>query len=352
MTAAQTPSPLLADTRLYPFQVNWLANQIYLLETQPAFYMNAAFLDQRAIQQGMQGNWASLNEVRAQTLGAPIDQPFGLIFHIGHCGSTLLSRALGLLDGFFSLREPLPLRDMATFWVDRADAWAQKDETALMEDIRMLRALWARAPEGRTSVVKATSFCSLLAKPWLSSFPNDMAMFLSMAPETYIATVLGAEGYVTDLVGGAKPRMRSLIEATGADLPALTKLSAGEIAALTYVAEMVNMERAGAQSPERVLRLDFDRYLNAPAESLKDMAAHFGKPVADDAIGAALANPVLGRYSKATDYAFSAGERLERLRASRAANKAEITNGMNWLVDFARTHTVFADALKAFGYAN
>lgn len=352
MTAHQDLSHLMADPSLYPFQVNWLGQQIYLLQAKPSFYGDAAFLDQRAIQPGMQGNWANFQQVRQLAHGEKAHS-VGLIFHVGHCGSTLLSRALGLIDGLFCLREPLPLREMATFWVDRKTAWAQRDEETVLEDMDVMRALWARTPTpNTTSVIKATSFCSLLAKPWLARFPSDRAIFLSMAPETYITTLLGSDSYVTDLMGGAKPRMKSLIEATGASLAPLHTLSAGEIAAMTYTAEMISMQHAAEVGADRIMRVDFDRYLKRPGETLKNIVAHLGRSVDDQTISDVLANPILGRYSKATDYAFSAGERQERLRASKAANHDEIAKGMAWLISFARDNSMSADALRAFGYAN
>ncbi|SDD84145.1 hypothetical protein [Kordiimonas lacus] len=345
-------SNLMDSTNQYPFQVNWGANQVYLLGADPAFYQDAAFLDQRAIRPGMQGSWQDWDQVRAEALSSHAS-PLGLIFHIGHCGSTLISRALGLLNGLFCLREPLPFRDLAISWTDRTAPWTQKTEAALLEDMAALRALWARTPGAAgTSIVKTTSFCSLMAAPWLAHFPKDRAVCLSMAPEVYLATVLGAPAYITDLAGGAKPRMVSLMEATGADLAPLSSLSPGELGAMTYLAEMTNMQQAADVAGDRMLRVDFDRYLKDPAETLIALSQHFGHPAGEQTIATALVNPVLGRYSKATDYAFSATDRRDRLAASRAENRSEIAKGMNWLVSFARTHDLAANALRAFGYAS
>lgn len=348
----QDLSNLMNSPAPYPFQVNWATGQVYLINADTSFYGDAAFLDQRAIRQGMQGRWEDWAKVKT-TAASGDATSLGLIFHVGHCGSTLISRTLGLLDGLFSLREPLPLRDLAMFWTERRAVWAQKDETALLDDLRGLRALWARTPNvGETSIVKATSFCSLLAPSWLDHFSGDKAVCLSMAPEIYLSTVLGAPAYIADLAGGAKPRMVSLMEATGAELQPLAALSTGELAAMTYVAEMTNMQLAAETASDRVLRLDFDRYLKDPAGSLAMLCSHFGHGADQGAINTALADPVLGRYSKATDYAFTANDRRDRLNASRAANREEIAKGMQWLVEFARDHDPAAKALRAFGYAN
>lgn len=350
MNSPQTLPPLSADIRLYPFQVNWLMEQVYLLQVDTGFYEQAAFLDQRAMRQGMQGGWFEFDAVREAVAHAPA-RDMGLIFHIGHCGSTLISRALGLTPGLFSVREPLPFRDLAMAWAERDAPWAPRPATTLLEDLELMRALWARTPAlEQTSVVKATSFCSLLAAPWLQHFEGDRAVCLAMAPDLYIATVLGAQGYVVDLVGGARPRMAGLAEATGASLAPVHELSPGEVAAMTFAAELVAMNAAAVQAPSRVLRVDFDRYLAAPGEVLQAIALHFGRPIDPATLPGLLANPVLGRYSKATDYPFSADERQRRLRESRAANRAEIDRGMAWLRTFAADHEALGAALDDFGY--
>ncbi len=341
----------MADTRLYPFQVNWLMEQVYLLQADAAFYEQAAFLDQRAMRQGMQGGWFGFDAVRASMKSAP-ERPLGLVFHIGHCGSTLISRALGLAPGLFSLREPLPFRDIAMAWAERDAPWSPRSQATLQKDMTLVRALWSRTPaSGQLSVVKTTSFCSQLAAPWLSQFNDDRAVCLAMAPEIYIATVLGAQGYVIDLVGGAKPRMAGLTEATGADLARVHELSPGEVAAMTFAAEMVAMHNAAESAGARVIRVDFDQYLADPGATLQTIARHFGKPIDGAALPGLLANPVLGRYSKATDYPFSAQERQQRLRESRAAKGDEINRGMAWLAAFAQEHAPFNAALEAFSYS-
>ncbi|KAA9134183.1 hypothetical protein F3N42_01165 [Marinihelvus fidelis] len=350
MTAQPDLRQLMADTRLYPFQVNWLVQQVQLLQVDPAFYEQAAFLDQRAIQPGTQGAWFTFEQLQPMVSAAP-PRRLGLIFHIGHCGSTLLSRALALADGLFSLREPLPLRDLALLWAERDLPWSPRSAGEILDGAAFMRALWARTPAaGQTAVLKATSFCSLLAAPWLARFSDDRAVCLAMSPQAYIATVLGAEGYVVDLLGGAKPRMAGLSQATGAELVPVHALSPGEIAAMTFAAELVAMQGADQAAAGRVLRVDFDHYLAQPGPTLQAMAAHFGQPIDEPALGRILANPVLGRYSKATDYPFSAEQRQQRLRDSRAANTAEIRKGLDWLAAFADDHAILADALAAFGY--
>jgi hypothetical protein len=342
---------LMTSPELYPFQVNWPLRQVWMLEATERFYRDAAFLDQRALTSSSRGRWMSLAELELSTTRGA-DPALGLIFHVGHCGSTLLSRALGLCTGFFSLREPLPLRDLAALHIEADEIWAPMSGGELLRHQATLRALWARTPRpGQRAVVKATSFCSALAADWLERYPADRAVLLAMAPEKFIATVVASEGYVADLAGGARLRMSALAAATGARLAPLHTMATGEVAAMTVLAELVNLDRAAERAPQRCLRVDFDAYLARPVETLPEVARHFGVGLEPRETAMILQDPLLGRYSKATDYAFSAAEREQRLRESRERHAVEIERGVHWLQRFSAGSTVARDALRHFGYS-
>ena len=115
-------------------------------------YRAASFLDQRLLgpqSETREIGWAEL--AAAFTAEARRDAQF--IFHIGHVGSTLISRLSGELDGVFALREPLLLRSFAEMKPDVAEA-----------RIPTLQALLSRTFDpGQRALVKATSFTSEIA---------------------------------------------------------------------------------------------------------------------------------------------------------------------------------------------
>ncbi len=352
--AIQPESPvagnLLQNHQRYPFQVDWLSARAWMLEVNEDWYRHAAFLDQRALSPSLKGQWMALDDIQLAIRPFP-ERAVGLIFHIGHCGSTLISRALGLSTDCFSLREPLPLRDLANFTAEIAAPWSPMSAANLADRIDLFRRLWARTPrQDMLAIVKTTSFTSLMAGNWLKRYQNDHGILLSMAPEIYITTVLGASSYVADLIGGAKARMSGLIQSTSATLQPLHSMSPGEVAAMTFAAEMVQLHMAKEAAGKRALQIDFDTYLNNPISILKTIFLHFGKPVSDAEINGILRDPIMTRYSKATDYAFSGEERRERLAQSCHANRSEITKGINWMRSFAHTHPLVGKAIANFGY--
>ena len=75
-------------------------------------YRAASFLDDRMLQQPVDAQMLPWPEVEDAVAGE-LRTDARWIFHIGHVGSTLISRLLGELDGVSAVREPRLLRDLA-----------------------------------------------------------------------------------------------------------------------------------------------------------------------------------------------------------------------------------------------
>ena len=116
---------------------------------------DASFLDERALPAGADGGWLPLG-FAGDTTGAG-----GCDLHIGHCGSTLLSRLLESWPQLQGLREPLPLRTLAEAWPRDApeSRLSPKEAPRLLQSLwsawsRTLaaqRAAWSRPPAAATA---------------------------------------------------------------------------------------------------------------------------------------------------------------------------------------------------------
>ena len=95
----------------FPQQMDAASDRVLLVRMNEADYYTASFLDQRMLTQQSQPQWIAWDELEATDQAGRSDA--NLIFHIGHVGSTLISRLLGELDGVFALREPQILRNFA-----------------------------------------------------------------------------------------------------------------------------------------------------------------------------------------------------------------------------------------------
>ena len=210
MSSAPSPRPLPSDARWLAQALDPNSGVVRLIEMSPDAYRAASFLDDRLLQTPHEAHerleelfLASFLDDRmlgesvvmqmrpfaevAAAVPAEARSDARWIFHIGHVGSTLVSRLLGELDGVLALREPRILRDLALMPAARR-----------AEFVPVVRKLVSRTfTAGETALVKATSFVSEIAPDLVP--PGERALFLYADPRTYIATILAGENSLKEL---------------------------------------------------------------------------------------------------------------------------------------------------------
>jgi hypothetical protein len=333
----------------YPQKIDLVRNTALLIAMDEAAYRGASFLDDRILGPATRGAWIGLEALLRANPPAAQLRPLHFIFHTGHVGSTLVSRLLDETGCVLSLREPLPLRTLA-------DAYDGLASDSLLSPKRFeqlfaaLARLWSRGyPQTRSVVIKATSSAGRLAVPILERLPHSRAIYLNLPAEAYLATLLAGENSPLDLRGHAPGRLRRLVALTGASEMPLHTLSLGELAALGWLVESTALQEARARFPERVRALDFERFLASVPQAMTDVLEHFGLPTPGDWPATVARSPVLNRYSKAPELAFSAQTRGEVLRDSRSRNRLEIRRGLEWLEALAGRDARIAQIMQAGG---
>jgi hypothetical protein len=289
-------------------------------------------MDDRLLTPATQGAWLPSAAVTEASRRVRDLRPLHFIFHTGHVGSTLLSRLLDETGIVLPLREPLLLRAMADAGESLGRPESLLSEAQFGALLDMAQRLWSRGyASTRAVVVKATSSAGRLAPELLARSPDSKAVYLGLAAEPYLATLLGGANSATDLRGHGPGRMRRLLAGRSLAVQPLHALSVGELAALGWLAESLSRRDALAAHGSRVLALDFDAFLADVPGQLAGVAGHFGLAVDAATLARAAASPVLGRYSKAPQLPFPAGERAARLAESRRSNRDEIARGLAWL---------------------
>ena len=115
MTAPRRLPPDFSRSAAYPlFAFDPAENRAWVLHFDADDYRRASFLDQRSLGRRDVSGWTvDRAELEAALISpAPLREVHWL-FHIGHCGSSLVSRLLDLVPGVLGLREPLPLLALA-----------------------------------------------------------------------------------------------------------------------------------------------------------------------------------------------------------------------------------------------
>ena len=318
---------LQSDCLVYPHQLDMEEDRVLLVLLNEHELREHSFLDQRIFRPDMEFEWRPWSEFATEAELLAHKAP-NYIFHIGHCGSTLLSRLVAAATGTLALREPVPLR---VFAIDRVDGDAGVFGNAeLRRRLGLFERAWARGDKPVT--VKATSMCTNL----IDVVDGDASIvFVYQAAATHLAVTLAGENVLQDLQGFGQNRFRRL-NALAHDLPPLEGMSIGELAAMNWLAEISSAAEALEHRPG--MKLDFDEFLQQPEQHLATVCSALGYETTVEQCSAAVSGAIMRTYSKAPEHAYGPKLRDDIIADSRGRNADEIAKGME-LIDRFRTTT-------------
>lgn len=344
LAASLTGSP-----ELYPHRHNLRTDTVTLVRLTQADYEWASFLDERALRPQTMARTVPFAQLIQSVEGGPFAERCDFIFHIGHVGSTLVSRLLDANPNIFSLREPLVLRALAELELEpeRFPAIAYQSEFARRESVFLKLLSRTFAPE-QMALIKATSFVSELASSILARPSQPRAILLGVEPQSYMATILGGANARQEAKRLAPGRTTRLARRLGREAP--TPASEGEMLALAWATEMSALVLANKAAGERARICDFDAFLASPEETLTALFRHLGCTVTYEAVAQIVAGPLMQRYSKDPEHAYSPALRREIVDAAAKLHGAEIADGMALLETLAREFPVIAECLSALSY--
>jgi hypothetical protein len=330
MSSAPTAEQIWRDARWLAQAVDPRAGLMRFVDLSPDDYRQESFLDDRLLTAGRSAhlvNWAPI----AGATPSDARSDVRWIFHIGHAGSTLISRLLGELEAVLAVREPRSLRDL-TFFPSEVRA----------QFIPTVRALMSRSFSARqTAVVKATSMVSEIAAELAGD--SGRALFLYTSPDIYLQTILAGDRSPAELqtlssyyAARAESRGFSIRTAHPAD-----------VAALVWACEMAALEEAAEKLPGgSVLWQDFDTFLRAPASALNIIADHLELSADPGRFSDIASGPLINLYSKALDYEFGPNTRRERLSDAAAKHAGAIVAALAMLHQAADKAPLLQRALQ------
>lgn len=329
LSTQEVTAGFAAGPRYFPHTLDLAARRVLMLDLPDETYVAESFLDDRLFQAGPRGGW--LGEDEFLKLAASLPEPgsgIGYIFHVGHCGSTLISRLLAG-SGCFPVREPVPLRVMADARCEADKPWDPLGEERYEALLDAFARSWTRRPQwAERSIVKATSLASGLAPDLLAVSRPAKALALRIPLSSWLAALLAPDEPSADLMRGARVRLSRLAALCGEDPGVrLHALSPGELAALSWLAEAATLARLAKAEPDRMIALDFEDFLARPASVLMTIARHFGLNWSDGNAEALVLSPLMQRYSKSPDQGFTPDDRAALQAESAARNASEIAKG-------------------------
>jgi hypothetical protein len=339
---------MLAGPTYFPQNLDLARDQLLLVELSEAEIAAASFLDQRIMSATTRGGWVTMAEAMARADHAGPDDAH-YIFHIGHVGSSLISRLLGLLPAVMALREPLVLRGIAEAVAKAGAVDAPWSPDTVDARVTVLRRLLARPfRTGQRTIIKATSFASDIADRLVA--PGSRALFLYASPDRYFRTILAGENSRRELAMMTGPRLVRLARWIDPMPYRLWSLGLGEQVALGWATEMRALSAAADALPDgAVMWLDFDDFLYDPLDALRRIATHFALSLDDSGARRLATDPLMGRYSKGPEHAYSADLRRQLLDQAGREHGEPLRRAHHWLAELARDDAAFGRLLHAKG---
>lgn len=334
---------LAASPDLFPLLIDPAGDRVALVRLSEALYRELSFLDERILPQVGPPVWTAWPQIDRDAHGLTGESDF--IFHLGHVGSTLLSRLLAVSERVLSLREPAILRTLAA---DFDSPRGPENRQRFDRGLDVFIPLWSRVYRpGQKTLIKATSFVSQIAPALMARAPSAKAILMFVPPETYMATILAGPNARLELRAYGPARLKRLGRRLGAVPWRLEALTEGELAALSWACEISALAQIAEQFAERVLWLDFDDFLARPAAGLAAGLTRLHGEAPERTIAAMLESPDLSRYSKAPEHAYDADLRRRVLAQARTEHRLELERGVAWLNATAADFPAIAAAIVA-----
>lgn len=334
MSSAPTTHEIARDACWLVQALDPSAGKARLVAMNRETYRAASFLDDRLMQSVVDAHILPWRQVE-DAVAPDMRRDARWIFHIGHVGSTLVSRLLGEIDNVLAIREPRILRDLA------------------MNPPEIRQSYLARIPQlmSRTfsakevACIKATSLVSEIAPELVP--PGERALFVYATPANYIGSILVGENSVKELRMLASVRAQRLERrVTGFDRPS----NDADLAAIAWACEMSALEAAATRMSDREIEwLDFDQALQDMEAALRRMAIFLGFPFDSIRIQAIASGPLMTRYSKDMSYDYSPQLRSDLIAEATMLDRQNIAGALDKLHRAAEKSPVLARTLARSG---
>ena len=312
--------PLALDTIFDTPEHHFLAfdgNDALFVRMDRASYHSSIFLDRRI---------SSLEPEPIKTAVAPlivearerVVPRTGWIFHIAHCGSTLLARMIDQPQSGLVLREPPPLRQLGVLAAggNQSDDWTDR--------LMLAHAMVARRFEpSQPTVVKANVPVNFIIAQILEFDPDAPVILLYLALEPYLLAIL------------RNPRRRAWVDRVTRLLEPALAAAVGldprsdtvERAAALWLAQMLIFD-AVLGSNQSVRSLDAEVFFASPAKVAEAAAMHLGLSMTD---GLGDLDELASTYSKDPSRPFNESERRRRQKEDRIVLRDDLRRARRWV---------------------
>jgi hypothetical protein len=312
------------------FLLRFEGNDALLVEMNRRAYRDSIFCDTRRISRA--GDkiekipWHALADACDAAANPPRDIFY--VFHMAHCGSTLLARALDIENENIVYREPEALKQLgmaaaATFFPDDAPApW--------LRQLGLVVRLLARSYSDTGPIIVKGNLPTNTVIPQLLDFtPDTRAIFLYCSLENYLLAVLKSDVHRKWVTGVNTYLSRPIDCATGTSVQQRQGFPVAKAAACIWLTQAALFHETIARYP-RSRSLGSEQLFSDPGPVLEKAFQFFGQSFDDQQLNQIVNSEIFSRHSKFPDVEFNNDVRLNERRNLKRRLSTEIEEARHW----------------------
>ncbi len=264
---------------------------------------------------------------------------FCWIHHVAQCGSTLLARAIDMVEKSLVIREPQALRQLGVHAGTGFKSANPQSEWQTMLDL-VATMLNRRYDVAAPVVIKGNVPTNFIADALMKLDPSAPTILLHFGLENYLAAIMRTpdhERWVESVTGEIKLAENPLV----GNIDALTTAQKG--AALWFV--QMKLYEQLASTYDNVRTIDADLLFSRPCETILATRTLFGIGLSEDEVKLRVESDLFRTYSKNPAVAYGADTRLERRAEAKQRLSSAIAEAREWVDSRIATHGL-VDALS------
>lgn len=329
---------LPSNPGMYPQRLDFQERVVHFCRMTLASYAQSAFLDERMARVDGYVYKLKLDDLlRGRVAVGNLQAGLHCIFHTAHSGSTLLARALDLLEGSFVLKEPTLLLQASS--LKRLPQFAEWEHSGDWHRFfLMVTGLLSRTfRESDTALIKTTSVCHNLMPDLLGGVRRSRGLFLYSSLEKYL-TSLYKRGYVDHYLEAQFSQALNDLAMLGViDSEDAERLPRQRKVALLWLSIVMNyIDYTGRHPSAEIVSLDCRRFFTEPRSILRVLAEYFGFSTDRSDIDEVINGELFRVDAKSTKARWDINIAREENKQARAAYGREIDDALEWAESVTR----------------